>query len=269
MKIEARRVPAEEISAMREAYRAEAGCQIIYDSFLPRGHADAYAVSIDDRAVGYGALANRYYPRQVIEFYVVPEARIDALEMFRRLLAVTRATHVRAQTNIPFMTRMLFDTTKNIAAEKVLFTDNSAHAATIAAMAESARRASAQPHLPQIPAPEGSVFRHITEAEAEQFSKVQEVLTNWVLQINGEIVATAGYLTHYNPPYADIFMAVADTARRRGYGGYIVQEISCVARNEGKIPAARCDTTAEGSRRALERGGLVACGHLVFGEVAT
>jgi hypothetical protein len=266
MKIEARRVPAEEISAMREAYRAEANCQIIYDSFLPRGHADAYLVSVDDRVVGYGALANRYYPRQIIEFYVVPEARIDALEMFRRLLAITRATHVHAQTNMPFMTRMLFDTTKNIAAEKVLFTDNSVPAANAS---ETAGHAPAQPHLPQIPAPEGSVFRHITEAEAEQFSKVQEVLTNWVLQIGGEIVATAGYLTHYNPPYADIFMAVADTARRRGYGGYIVQEISCVARNEGKIPAARCDSTAEGSRRALERGGLVACGHLVFGEVAT
>src|SRR5580692_10880775 len=135
MKIEARRVPAEEISAMREAYRAEANCQIIYDSFLPRGHADAYLVSVDDRAVGYGALANRYYPRQIIEFYVVPEARIDSLEMFRRLLAITRATHVRAQTNMPFMTRMLFDTTKNIAAEKVLFIDNSVPAANASAAA--------------------------------------------------------------------------------------------------------------------------------------
>jgi len=73
MKIEAKRVQATEIDALRQAYRAEAQCQIIYDSFLPRGHADAYAVSIDDRAVGYGALANRYYPRQVIEFYVVPK----------------------------------------------------------------------------------------------------------------------------------------------------------------------------------------------------
>jgi GNAT superfamily N-acetyltransferase len=260
MKIEARRVPAEEISTMREAYRAEANCQIIYDSFLPRGHADAYLVSVDDRVVGYGALANRYYPRQIIEFYVVPEARIDALEMFRRLLAITRATHVHAQTNMPFMTRMLFDTTKNIAAEKVLFADNAVVAAG---------GAPPQPRAPRIDAPEHATFRHITEEEARKFAQAQEVLTEWVLEISGEIVATAGYLTHYNPPYADIFMAVADTARRRGYGGYIVQEISCVARNEGKIPAARCDSTAEGSRRALERGGLVACGHLVFGEVAT
>ncbi|HEY0704135.1 MAG TPA: GNAT family N-acetyltransferase [Candidatus Acidoferrales bacterium] len=261
MKIEARRVPAEEISAMREAYRAEANCQIIYDSFLPRGHADAYLVSIDGKAAGYGALANRYYPRQIIEFHVAPEARIDALEMFRHLLAVTRATHVRAQTNIPFMTRMLFDTTKNIAAEKVLFADQAIETA-------GPGGATPQPRAPHIAPPEHSAFRHITEAEAQKFAQAQEVLTDWVLEISGEIVATAGYLTHYNPPYADIFMAVADAARRKGYGGYIVQEICSVARAAGKIPTARCDTAAEGSRRALERGGLVACGHLVYGEVS-
>jgi GNAT superfamily N-acetyltransferase len=258
MKIEARRVPSEEISTMREAYRAEANCQIVYDAFLPRGHADSYVVTIDGRPAGYGALANRYYPRQIIEYYVVPASRIDALEMCRHLLAVTRATHVRAQTNIPFTTRMLFDTTKNIAAEKVLFADN----AVI-----FAGGAPPQPRAPHIVAPEHATFRHITEEEKKKFAQAQEVLTDWVLEISGEIVATAGYLTHYNPPYADIFMAVADPARRKGYGGYIVQEICRVAREAGKIPTARCDTAAEGSRRALERGGLVACGHLVFGEV--
>ncbi len=247
MKIEARRVPASEIDPLRQAYRAEAHCQIIYDSFLPRWLADAYALSIDGRTVGYGALANRYYPRHIVEFYLEPAYRIDALEIFRELLAHTRATHVRAQTNMPLMTRMLFDTTKNISAEKVLFADGPAPA--------------------QLAPPDGAKFRHITEAEAEEFSKQQEVLTEWILETSGGIVATGGYLTHYNPPYADIFMAVGDAGRRKGFGGYIVQELCRVVREAGKIPAARCDPEVIGSRRALERGGLVVCGHLAFGEV--
>jgi GNAT superfamily N-acetyltransferase len=247
MKIEAKRVQATEIDALRQAYRAEAKCQIIYDSFLPRWLADAYALSVEGNVVGYGALANRFYPRHIVEFYLDPEYRIDALEFFRELLLVTRATHVRAQTNMPLPMRMLFDTTKNIAAEKVLFSEG--------------------PAPTQIPAPDGMKFRHITEAEAEEFAKHQEVLTEWILEGKEGIVATGGYLTHYNPPYADIFMAVGDAGRRRGYGSYIVQELCRTVREAGKIPAARCDPEVTGSRRALERGGLVVCGHLAFGEV--
>jgi GNAT superfamily N-acetyltransferase len=247
MKIEAKRVQAQEIDALRQAYRAEAQCQIIYDSFLPRWLADAYALSTDGKVVGYGALANRFYPRHIVEFYLDPEYRIDALEIFRELLLVTRATHVRAQTNIALSTRMLFDTTKNIAAEKVLFSDG--------------------PKPAHIPAPDGMKFRHITEAEAEAFSKNQEVLTEWVLEGKDGIVGTGGYLTHYNPPYADIFMAVGDAGRKRGFGSYIVQELCRTVREAGKIPAARCDPVVTGSRRALERGGLVVCGHLAYGEV--
>ncbi len=254
MKIGARRASTTEVGVMREAYRAEAGCQIIYDSFLPRGLADAYMISIDGIDVGYGAVATRYYPRHAIEFYIAPHLRIHALEAFRELLQVSRASHVRAQTNMPLMRQMLFDTSKNIAAEKVLFADGLTKAG---------------PSVPPIPSPEGSRFRHITDEEKEKFSQDQEVLTDWVLEIGGEIVATAGYLTHYNPPYGDIFMAVSDQSRRKGYGGYIVQEICKVAREAGRIPAARCDPHVTGSRRALERGGLVVCGHLAYGEIAS
>jgi GNAT superfamily N-acetyltransferase len=254
MKIAARRASTTEVTAMREAYRTEAGCQIIYDSFLLRGLADAYAISIDGIDVGYGAVATRYYPRHAIEFYIAPHLRIHSLEAFRELLNVSRASHVRAQTNMPLMTRLLFDTTKNIAAEKVLFADGLTKAG---------------PSAPPIPAPEASKFRHITPEEKEKFSEAQEVLTDWVLEVGGEIVATAGYLTHYNPPYGDIFMAVSGQSRRKGYGGYIVQEICKIAREAGKTPAARCDPNVIGSRRALERGGLVACGHLAYGEIAS
>src|SRR5271154_1430696 len=114
MKIETKPVGVAEIDALREAYRAEAGCQIVYDSFLPRGIADARSIVVDGNVVGYAAIATRYYPRHIIEFYVVPEARAEVLALFDEVAKATRATHVRAQTNIPFMTRLLFDTSKNI-----------------------------------------------------------------------------------------------------------------------------------------------------------
>jgi hypothetical protein len=37
-------------------------------------------------------------------------------------------------------------------------------------------------------------------------------------RVDGAIVATAGALTHYNAPYADLYMEVEPHARRRGFG---------------------------------------------------
>ena len=50
----------------------------------------------------------------------------------------------------------------------------------------------------------------------------------WVLEIEGTVIATGGLLYHYNRPYGDIYMAVAEAHRRRGLGAYLVQELTRV-----------------------------------------
>src|SRR5271165_6987298 len=40
---------------------------------------------------------------------------------------------------------------------------------------------------------------------------------------------------HYNVPYGDIFMAVAEPLRRRGYGGYLIQELKRVCYEMGRV----------------------------------
>ena len=90
----------------------------------------------------------------------------------------------------------------------------------------------------------------------------------WVLEIQGEVVAWGGYLTHYNPPYADLYMETAKDHRRKGYASFFLQELKKATREAGYIPAARCSPDNPASGRTLEKAGLMVCGKLLVGEVA-
>ena len=92
---------------------------------------------------------------------------------------------------------------------------------------------------------------------------------DWVVKMNGEVVAAGGVLDHYRPPYGDICMEVIPRARRQGIGSHLVQELRHVSYEVGRRPAARCDSDNEASRRTLQRGGLLPCGRLLAGEVRT
>jgi GNAT superfamily N-acetyltransferase len=81
------------------------------------------------------------------------------------------------------------------------------------------------------------------------------------------VVASGGVLTHYNPPYGDIYMEVDEAYRRRGIGSYLVQELKRVAYLKGNVPAARCNAANAVSRKTLERAGFAVCGEMQVGLV--
>jgi GNAT superfamily N-acetyltransferase len=240
MKIQVRRTEYQEVEAMRELYRQEANCQIIHDSFLSRGLADPYLILVEGRVGGYGAVGNRYPKDRLTEFYTLPNVRRFALPMFRELLTVSQATQLEAQTNIPLMVLMLYDCAKNITAENILFEDA---------------------FVTHHPCPNGA-FRHTTPDDHQPDGE-------WVIEADGTIVAWGGFLCHYNLPYGDIYMEVAEPARRQGFGSYLVQELKRVCYEAGKKPAARCNPDNIGSRRTLQKAGLLPCGRLLVGDVGS
>jgi GNAT superfamily N-acetyltransferase len=248
MEIEVKRRAADELFPQHELFRAEANCQLIRDSFWTRGFLVAYAIELDGRLAGHGAIGNRHFEGRVIEFFTLPEYRRHAGAMFERLLAASGATHIEAQTNVPLMATMLRNFATEIHAENILFAEGGST---------------------ELPGPEGAVFRHVREdGELAIFEHHHEPGGDWVIEAGGEIVATGGFLTHYNPPYADLYMEVAESKRRRGFGSYLIQELKRVCYEAGKMPAARCDVANVASRRTLERGGLAVCGEIVVGRVS-
>jgi GNAT superfamily N-acetyltransferase len=228
------RSTAEAIAPLRELHRQEMNCQIVHDSFPRRGLSDPYVILADGVVVGYGLIDNKFNPGTVDEFFVVLSHRRWALPMFRQVLEASAAQRIRAQTNDRLLLLMLYDCAANITVENVLFAD---------ALTTS------------LTCPDGILRRKPGDEE------------EWQISVADEVAATAGLLFHYNPPFADIYMEVAEPFRRRGFGSYIVQEIKRVAHDIGKIPAARCNADNVASRRTLEKAGMLPCGRILKGDV--
>lgn len=245
--IQVRPASYEDVQAFRELYRQEANCQIIHDSFLARGLADAYLIMRNGRPAGYAAVGNTYPNGQLTEFYTLPPLRAFALPLFREVLAVSGATHIEAQTNMPLMLSLLYDCAKHIVSDALLFGDA---------------------FTTQLAIP-NAVFRRATPDDASSvFPHYCEPVGDWVLVVDDIIVGTGGFLSHYNPPYADLYMEVSVPARRRGYGSYLVQEVKRVCYEAGRKPAARCNNPNDAvSRQTLQKAGFLPCGRLLVGEV--
>jgi GNAT superfamily N-acetyltransferase len=198
------------------------------------------------RGRGLRLVANEHIPETVNEFHTAPAYRHKALPMFRALLEASRANRLRAQSNDALMLLMLYDCATNITLDAVLFEDGPAT------------------HLPS----PGGVLRKVTEADQDLLrERDMEWDADWMIEQNGVPVATGGALFHYNPPYADLYMAVHPEHRRQGYGSYMIQELRRICYGLGKVPAARCNVDNAASRATLQKGGLLACGRLLFGDV--
>lgn len=237
--LEVAQVPLQAILGMREAYRREMGCQIAHDSWHTRGFTSSYLLRAHDQVVGYGSVGGA--PRDakdiVKEFFVLPPFRGHALPLFRQLVAVSGARRIEAQTNDALLLLMLYDCSVAVASDTILFADGLTTALSAPGRAATLRGATETDRA--------RVFRH-----------AREPVGDWGLESDGELVATGGLTFHYNPPYGDIYMEVAESHQRKGFGSYLIQELKRVCYGMGRLPAARCHQDNVGSRRTLQRAGM-------------
>lgn len=243
-----REVRVDAIHALREAYRREMNCQIVHDSWHARGFTRSFLFSVGEQAVGYGSVGGvQEAPKTIVkEFFLLPPYREIAEALFPRFAAQGGAETIEAQTNDALLSRMLEAHATDLVSETLLFAEG------------------VDTHLE----PPGVTLRRISMIDRlRMFRHTAEPVGDWGVALNSRIVATAGLLFHYNPPYGDIYMEVHEPFRRRGYGSYLVQEVKRICREGGHVPAARTGTDNEASRRTLERAGMVQCGKIVRGQL--
>jgi GNAT superfamily N-acetyltransferase len=244
-----RAVRLDAILALREQYRHEMNCQIVHDSWHARGFTQSYLFNAAEHVVGYGAVggSQRQPKTTVKEFFVLPQYREIALPLFRRFVAVSGARTIEAQTNDALLSAMLNECATDLTSDTILFSDAVAT------------------HLE----PPDVKLRPITMIDRmRMFRHTVEPVGDWGLELDARIVATGGLFFHYNPPYGDIYMEVAEPFRRRGCGSYLVQELKRICCEAGHVPAARCNKDNVGSRLTLQRAGMVPCGTIVTGRLA-
>ena len=250
MTIRVRQVELPDIASLRDAFRAEMNCQIVHDSIHVRpGWTREFLLADGDSAIGYGSVAVEGPWRNrptVYEFYVVPEQRSRAFPLFEAFLAESLPQAFEVQTSDTLTTTMCLTFARDIGTERVVFRDHVTTAHTIA----------------------GSTVKRVTPVEEIQTAIAErQGGGEWVVESNGVVVARGGVLFHYNIPYADVYMDVDESFRRRGIGSYLVQELKRACYEMGAIPCARCSPSNGASRRTLQKAGLMPFAHMLFGSI--
>ena len=228
----------QEISHWRDLYRKEMNCQIVHDSMHGHlGWTEPFLLYAGGETAGYGSILIRgpwTGTRTIFEFFVLPAWRSRAFDLFSAFVAASGATAMRAQTNDRLLAVMLHVWARDISSERILFEDRLTSALSL----------------------EGVVLRERGEPD-----------NDWVLEADGVVAAKGGVLYHYNRPYGDVYMEVAEPFRQRGFGSYLVQELKRICRAQGSVPCARCSPENIASRKTLQKAGFVPCGHILAGTI--
>lgn len=252
MHISASLASNQEILPLRVRYRAEANGQLVHDSLhLRAGWTKSYLLHAGERVAGFGSVAvgGPWKGKPTIfEFHVLPEWRGRAFDLFETVLAAGHPEFFEVQTSDSLLTVMLHAYGGEFASEKIVFRDE---------------------FTTSLPAMGATLRRVTSEKESRQCFDERAGHSDWQLELNADVVGQGALLFHYNYPYCDVAMDVAEDHRRRGFGAYLVQELKRIAYEMGGIPAARCDPNNIASRRTLQKAGFVPCAHIVVGRVTT
>jgi GNAT superfamily N-acetyltransferase len=247
MNFKACKTELQKIQPLRTLFLQENNFQIRYHACHERGWSDSYLLTIDDASVGYGSIKGKdelKHRNAVFEFYVLPPFRKLGDLLFSELLKISGAVFIECQSNDFFLSSMLYSFSHSVRSEVVLFNDHTA----------------SELHNP------GVVFRRREEKD-RIFEHKMEPVGNYVVERSGEVVATGGFLLHYNIPFADLYMEVSPECRKQGLGSYLLQELKKECYQSGRVPAARCNIENKASKAALIKAGMKECGFMLTGEV--
>lgn len=239
MKITVIKTSLAEISALQKLFLAESPFQFVYHKTHAAGWADTYLFTMDDIQVGYAAVwgkERREDRDAVFEFYLLKPFRKLTDEIFSAFQKSSGVKYIECQTNDPLLSAILFDQTVNINVQAILFEDSFETKLKIA----------------------HTILRK---------NDSKDDGPDYVLEENGNIVASGGYVWNYNFPFIDMYYEVEESHRQRGFGSLIAQELKKEAYRMNRIPAARCNINNKASKATLLKAGMRICGHILIGTL--
>lgn len=236
-----------DILPLRILFLQENNFQIRYNACYERGWTDTYIIFSNEQKIGYGSVKgneNLSDRDTIFEFYIIPSFRNQSSPAFLKLLGISQAKFIECQTNEKLLTHLLYQYGHNISSDTILFEENS----TTEMM------------------PDKMLFRQRNETDTV-FEHKAEPVGPYVIEANNRVVATGGFLLHYNMPFADLYMEVKEEERRKGIGSFLIQEIKKQCYLAGRVPAARTGTDNMASKNTLLKAGLKIAGFIVLSRV--
>ena len=236
-----------QILPLREIFLAENNFQIRYNACHERNWTDSYLLQADGMTLGYGSVKGKneiIHRDTIFEFFVLPPFEKLASLLFKEFLVASQAGFIDCQTNQKLMYNMTMEFGEHLYSDTILFKDDHATALNMPGFIFRQKRT------------DDIIFKHQVEPEGD-----------WVLEKNGDVLVTGGFLLHYNKPYADVYMEVMPDWRQRGLGAYFVQEVKKACYLAGRIPAARTGIDNIASRNTLLSAGMMIAGHMLTGSI--
>lgn len=236
-----------EILPYRDLYLQAMNCQVRYNACHERGWTDPYLLRLDDGIIGYGSIKGKEnIPDRdcIFEFFLLPAYRRLAVRAFQALIQSSGAIFIECQSNDPFLSPLFHEFAEETRSDVVLFNDA---------------------YLTELTCPNVQ-FREVQPAD-EVFGHEFEPPGSYVLVQEGKVVATGGFLLHYNRPFADLYMEVRADQRRKGLGSYLIQELKKACYQAGRVPAARTGWPNKASKACLEKAGMGVCGVMLEGKI--
>lgn len=247
IKLKAFKTALKNIESLRTLFLQENNFLIRYNACHERNWSDSYLITENDMESGYGSIKgkDKLTDRDtVFEFYLIPTFRKNSRPVFSVLLEAAGATHIECQSNDLFLSSMLSEFSQNIITDVILFKD-------------SCKTEYNNP---------GVIFRLKKNVDVI-FDHQAVPAGEYILECKGEIVATGGFMLHYNIPFADLYMEVREDCRKKGMGSFLLQELKKECYLHGRVPAARCNMENIPSRATLVKAGFEVCGFMQRGEV--
>ncbi len=247
MNIEVIKTGLENIQDFRTLFLQECNFQIRYNACHERNWSDSYLLMSDGKPIGFGSVKgkNNLTDRDaVFEFFIIVPYRKLAHQIFANFLEASGASYIECQSNDLFLSSMLYEFSHKIYSDVVLFEDHS---------------------RTEIPNPDVT-FRIRKETDVI-FTHELEPVGDYVLELKDQVIATGGFMLHYNKPFADIYMEVNKAFRRNGFGSFLIQELKEECYLHHRVPAARCNIENLATRFALMKAGLSVSGFMLTGEV--
>lgn len=243
MKIEVNKTVLDEVTELRKLFLKENKIQFVHDKCHYYGWADYYLFLVDSIQAGYGCVwgSNKRQDRDTIfEFYLQAPYRKFSNMIFRSFYEVSKAPYAECQTNDILLSNLVFEQAININAEAILF--------EVDFHADLDMR--------------GTVFKR-----SEKQNDNSDDSGEYILELNGEVIASGGFMMNYNFPYADIYMEVKEKFRSKGYCSLIIQELKKQVYAIGRVPSARCNIKNQVSKSCLQKAGFKPCGFIIKGEL--
>lgn len=241
--INVKKVKLKEILYLRNLFLQENNFQIRYNACHERGWTDSYMLTFNNEKIGYGSVMGNDRDT-IFEYYLIPPYRHLSLQVFKELLTVSKAAFIECQSNDLLLTSLLYQYSENISSDTVLLGEYATSQLKADKVLFRERRR------------KDVIFEHKIEPVGE-----------YVLELNNEIIATGGFLMHYNMPFADLYMEVVEEYRKRGFGSFLIQELKRECYLAGRVPAARTGLDNTASRSTLIKAGFKVAGFMLSGKI--